>query len=363
MHCASLGEYEMGKPILIALKRKYPEHRMILSFFSPSGFNMPVSFFHADAVFPLALDGPRAAKEWINAIHPEMAVFVKQELWYHYLMVLNRKNIPVYLVSGTISSVLLKWPLYHRWYVMLLRRFTYLFLQNDKDLRLAAHHKLKNAVPGGNARVDSVVQNRQTEWKNELVSSFVAHHPVLFFGSAWPADIPYLKQFLSNPCFKHWKVIWAPHDISNKQIALIMGAVDKASVQLFSEENQQAENKKILVLNTLGLLKYAYRFANLTYVGGGFGKGIHNLLEPIVYRCPVIFGPNYKAFPEAHYLIENGGGFSIKNLHQWQSILEKLKNPQIRQHCGWLASSYIDKHMGTKDKILPLMNIATVKNG
>lgn len=363
MHCASLGEYEQGKPILQALKQKYPEHQVILTFFSPSGFKMPGSFFQADAVFPLWLDGKFVAKKWIEAIHPEMVIFVKQELWYHYLTELTYKKIPVYLVSGTLSAVLLKWPFYKHWYMMLLSRFSYLFVQNEKDLILAGQFHFKKVMLAGNSRVDSVVKNRETSWTNESIASFVAGHPVLFFGSSWPADIPYLKQVLLDPFYEDWKIIWAPHDISNKQISFLMDAVDMKWVQRLSEGKLDAEYKKILVLDTIGMLKYAYRYADLVYVGGGFGKGVHNLLEPIVYQCPVIFGPNYKAFPEAVFLVEQKGGFCIKNLNQWQQILYKLRDPRVRNHCGMIASSYIAQNMGTIDKVLPLMTIAAVKNG
>lgn len=354
VHCASLGEYEQVKPILVEIKRRFPEYLIILTFFSPSGFNRPSSFFQADAIFPLPLDGQKVAKSWINALRPSLVVFVKQELWFHYLNELNLQKIPVILVSGTLSSSLLKLPVYSSWYVKMCHLFSVLFLQNTKDIELAEKYNLHNTILAGNSRVDSVKKNKEVSWENEIIKAFTLDSDTIIFGSTWPVDIPFLQDFLSNPAYKNWKIIWAPHEISSHQINLLFSSVkDEKSIILFSKASEATGNEHILFLDTLGMLKYAYRYAQLAYVGGGFGKGIHNLLEPIVYELPVIFGPNFKAFPEAHFLVENGGGFSIKNVKDWQLVLEKLIDPEDRHKVGMIASSYIVQNMGTVDKILP----------
>jgi len=364
MHCASLGEYEQGKPVLWALKEKYPDHKLILTFFSPSGFKLPAAFFLADDVYPLPLDGEKAAKTWIMAIHPEIAIFVKQEFWYHYLRELNLQKIPVFLISGTMSSSsLLKFPFYKNWYLNICRFFNILFLQSEKDVVIAANYPLENALLSGNTRVDSVIKNKELEWKNEIINSFTSQSDVIFFGSAWPVDIPILQHFMANPLFKKWKIIWAPHDISPKQKNILLDALDdKKSIIFLSDANLEVQNNRILVLDTIGMLKYAYRYAKLVYIGGGFGKGIHNLLEPMVYHLPVVFGPNHLAFPEARYLVENGGGFCINNLKDWDAVLEKLNIPAFRDNCGIIASSYIAENMGTMDKILPYLYTVLDKN-
>jgi len=354
VHCASLGEYEQVKPILVEIKSRFPEYLIILTFFSPSGFNRPSSFFQADAVFPLPLDGQKVAKSWINALRPSLVLFVKQELWFHYLNELNLQKIPVILVSGTLSSSLLKMPVYSSWYVKMFGLFSVLFLQNTKDIELAKKYNLHNTILAGNSRVDSVKKNKEVSWENEIIKVFTLDSDTIIFGSTWPVDIPFLQDFLSNPAYKNWKIIWAPHEISSHQINLLFSSVkDEKSIILFSKASEATGNERILLLDTLGMLKYAYRYAQLAYVGGGFGKGIHNLLEPIVYEMPVIFGPNFKAFPEAHFLVENGGGFSIKNVKDWPLVLEKLMDPEGRYNSGMIASSYIVQNMGTVDKILP----------
>lgn len=354
VHCASLGEYEQVKPILLEIKRVFPQYSIVLSFFSPSGFNRPSSFFQADAVFPLPLDGQKVAKAWMNALRPSLVLFVKQEWWFHYLKALNLQKIPVFLVSGTLSSSLLKMPVYSSWYVKMGRLFSVLFLQNTKDIEWAKKYNFHKAVLVGNSRVDSVQNNKELPWKNEIIEAFTFGSDTIIFGSTWPVDIPFLQHFLSHSAYKNWKIIWAPHEISSHQIHLLFSSVkDKKSVILFSKASEATGNERILLLDTLGMLKYAYRYAKLAYVGGGFGKGIHNLLEPIVYEIPVIFGPNFRAFPEAHFLVENGGGFSIKNLIDWQLILKKLINSDYRHNSGMIASSYIVQNMGTVDKILP----------
>ncbi|MBU6220939.1 MAG: hypothetical protein KGQ50_09820 [Bacteroidetes bacterium] len=356
VHCASLGEYEQVKPILVEIKRRFPEYLIILTFFSPSGFNLPSSFFQADAIFPLPLDGQKVAKSWINALRPSLVVFVKQELWFHYLNELNLQKIPVILVSGTLSSSLLKLPVYSSWYVKMCHLFSVLFLQNTKDIELAKKYNLHNTILAGNSRVDSVKKNKEVSWENEIIKAFTQDSDTIIFGSTWPVDIPFLQDFLSNPAYKNWKIIWAPHEISSHQINLLFSSVkDEKSIILFSKASEATGNEHILFLDTLGMLKYAYRYAQLAYVGGGFGKGIHNLLEPIVYELPVIFGPNFKAFQEAHFLVENGGGFSIKNVKDWQLVLEKLIDPEDRHKVGMIASSYIVQNMGTVDKILPYL--------
>jgi 3-deoxy-D-manno-octulosonic-acid transferase len=357
VHCASLGEYEQVKPILFEIKSRFPEYLIILTFFSPSGFYRPSSFFQADAVFPLPLDGQKVAKSWINALRPSLVLFVKQELWFHYLNELNLQKIPVILVSGTLSSSLLKMPVYSLWYVKICRLFSVLFLQNTKDMELAKKYNLHNTILAGNSRVDSVKKNKEVSWENEIIKDFTLDSDTIIFGSTWPEDIPFLQYFLANSAYKNWKIIWAPHEISSHQINLLFSYVkDEKNIILFSKASEAIGNERILLLDTLGMLKYAYRFAQLAYVGGGFGKGIHNLLEPIVYEMPVIFGPKFKAFPEAHFLVENGGGFSIKNVKNWQFVLEKLMDPEDRHKVGLIASSYIVQNMGTVDKILPYIS-------
>jgi 3-deoxy-D-manno-octulosonic-acid transferase len=356
VHCASLGEYEQAKPILVEIKRRFPEYLIILTFFSPSGFNRPSSFFQADAVFPLPLDGQKVAKFWINALRPSLVIFVKQELWFHYLNELNLQKIPVILVSGTLSSSLLKMPVYSSWYVKMCHLFSVLFLQNTKDIELAKKYNLHNTILAGNSRVDSVKFNKEVSWENEIIKAFTLDSDTIIFGSTWSVDIPFLQDFLANSAYKNWKIIWAPHEISSHQINLLFSAVkDEKSIILFSKASEATGVERILFLDTLGMLKYAYRYVQLAYVGGGFGKGIHNLLEPIVYEMPVIFGPNFKAFPEAHFLVENGGGFSIKNVKDWKLVLEKLIDPEDRHKVGMIASSYIVQNMGTVDKILPYL--------
>jgi len=357
VHCASLGEYEQVKPILFEIKSRFPEYLIILTFFSPSGFYRPSSFFQADAVFPLPLDGQKVAKAWINALRPSLVLFVKQELWFHYLNELNLQKIPVILVSGTLSSSLLKMPVYSLWYVKICRLFSVLFLQNKKDMELAKKYNLHNTILAGNSRVDSVKKNKEVSWENEIIKDFTLDSDTIIFGSTWPEDIPFLQYFLANSAYKNWKIIWAPHEISSHQINLLFSSLkDETSIILFSKASEATGNERILLLDTLGMLKYAYRFAQLAYVGGGFGKGIHNLLEPIVYEMPVIFGPHFKAFPEAHFLVDNGGGFSIRNVRDWQLVLEKLTDANGRHKVGLIASSYIVQNMGTVDKILPYIS-------
>ncbi|MDP5088970.1 MAG: hypothetical protein NWQ18_01400 [Saprospiraceae bacterium] len=357
VHCASLGEYEQVKPILVEIKSRFPEYLIILTFFSPSGFNRPSTFFQADAVFPLPLDGQKVAKAWVNAFRPSLVLFVKQELWFHYLNELNLQRIPVFLVSGTLSSSLLKMPVYSSWYVEMFGLFSVLFLQNTKDMEMAKEYNLHNIVLAGNSRIDSVINNKEVTWENEIIEAFILDSDTIIFGSTWPEDIPFLQYFLSNPAYKNWKIIWAPHEISSHQINLVFSSVkDEKNIILFSNASEATGNERILLLDTLGMLKYAYRYAQLAYVGGGFGKGIHNLLEPIVYEMPVIFGPKFKAFPEAHFLVENGGGFSIINVKDWQLVLEKLMDPRYRHKVGMIASSYIVQNMGTVDKILPFIS-------
>ena len=237
------------------------------------------------------------------------------------------------------------------------RLFSVLFLQNTEDIDLAREYNIHNTFLAGNSRVDSVKNNKEFAWENEIIEAFTLDSDTIVFGSTWPVDIPFLQDFLSNPAYKNWKIIWAPHEISSHQINLLCSSLkDEKSIILFSKASEATGNERILLLDTLGMLKYAYRYAQLAYVGGGFGRGIHNLLEPIVYELPVIFGPHIKAFPEAHFLVENGGGFSIKNVKDWQLVLEKLMDPEDRHKVGLIASSYIVQNMGTVDKILPYIS-------
>lgn len=364
MHCASLGEYEQGKSVLQALKNQYPNHKIILTLFSPSGFKLPATFFHADDVFPLLLDGKNRAKVWLKAIHPEIAIFIKQEFWYHYLKELSLQKIPVFLVSGTISSsLLLNISIYKNWYLKIGQLFTILFLQSKRDIDLASKYGFKNAVLSGNTRVESVMKNKEHQWENNVLASFTNQSDTIIFGSTWKEDIPYLKDFIEHPLFKNWKIICAPHDISPKQTKKWWDSFyNIEGIIFFSEVNKSNINSRIMILDTMGVLKYAYRYAQVVYVGGGFGKGIHNLLEPIVYQIPVIYGPNHQAFPEATWLIERGGGFCIHHLEDWRSILDKMHLHSFRNNCGMIASSYITQNMGTIGKIMPYLQTILDKN-
>ncbi|MEY3368540.1 MAG: hypothetical protein RI973_1695, partial [Bacteroidota bacterium] len=303
MHCASLGEFEQGRPVLEQLKAARPELRVLLTFFSPSGYEQRKDYPLADCICYLPADTAANAARFVQLTRPSLAIFVKYEFWYFHLRALHRAGIPLVLIAGAFRQ----WQPFFSWYGGLHRSmlgfFKTLFVQDDASVDLLKSLPLSNARNAGDPRADRVLQVASEDWQQPLLAAFCATSKVIVCGSTWPADEDLLLEVLSEPDFNAWKIVLVPHDTDPVRLRRLAESVPFPAA-LFnslsgSEGQQAAAGLRLLVVDTVGMLSRLYRYGQLAYVGGGFGRGIHNLLEPAVYGLPVLFGPRHQSFVEA----------------------------------------------------------------
>lgn len=353
-HCASLGEYEQGLPIMESLKKKYPNYKLVLSFFSPSGYEVRKNGSIADLVCYLPLDTQANAKKFLDCVHPEMAFFVKYEFWPNYLYELKLRSIPTYLISGVFR----KDQSFFRSRGSILRdslkSFNHFFLQNTQSLELLKSIGLNNASVSGDTRFDRV--SKQLEIDNHLafMEYFKGNNLCLVCGSTWPEDEAVLLPFLNSNTGQAIKIVIAPHKIDSAQIRELQKKL-KASVALYSDKEQDLlSQKKVLILDTVGLLSKVYWYADIAYVGGAMGKsGLHNILEPATFGVPIVIGKNYQAFPEAVTLEKLHGVHTIENADECQLILNRLVDEEaFRNETGSICERYVQENKGATQKIL-----------
>lgn len=304
-HCSSLGEFEQGKPVLEKLRDVYPDLKIVLTFFSPSGYNIKKNDAVADYVFYLPLDGPVKSKRFIEMVNPVFAVMVKYEFWHFYIKTLKEKNIPVFVISAIFRPSQIFFKPYGFFFKNVLQRLTHVFVQDQASLQLLNNIKITNATVSGDTRFDRVIQNQSNKIQIESVSNFKNGQQIFIAGSTWPDDEKIIVQLI-NSNQDNWKFIIAPHEISEHNIQKLRQQINVPSV-LFSElKNNKADNpsgKQVLIIDNIGMLSSLYSYGDIAYIGGGFGAGIHNILEAAVFGLPVLFGPNYQKFNEAKELV------------------------------------------------------------
>ena len=356
-HAASLGEFEQGRPLMEKLKAENPEYRILLTFFSPSGYESAKNYPFADIVCYLPFDFPKNAKELVRRIHPEKALFIKYEFWANYLSELKRNNIPVYLASGIFRENQIFFRPYGKRYGKVLKNFTYFFLQNKKSEELLHQKGLYNTAITGDTRFDRVYkiagQRKEIPLMKEFTDSPV-EIKILVAGSTWEKDedivIPY---FNSHP---EIKLIIAPHEFSEERLQKIL-AKSKRPAKLYSQALKEGlENAELIIIDCFGLLSSLYRYADFAYIGGGFGKGIHNTLEAAVYGIPVLFGPNYNKFKEANDLIRLQGGISVSNAFEFTNRMNDfLSYSDLLNAYGKSAENYVINNLGATNKIYEII--------
>ena len=339
-HMASLGEYEQVLPVLLFLKQT-SDRPIVLSFFSPSGYEIVKKKDQWPNVFYLPLDRKRDVVRWYNRINPTLIIYVKYDLWHNFLKEGFRRGIPTILVSAlfTESKYYFKW--YGKWMLDHLKRMNMTFVQNDASLALAQKQGL-NAVKAGDTRVDRSIKLPFEQFSDERIQEFCAEQKTMIWASTHEKDDDILLSWWKEKHHEDWRILWAPHHVNEEYISCLVSKYG-SSFQLHSG---QAENKLIMLIDSIGVLKYAYRFADVVYMGGGFDSGIHNLLEPMSYGAPCIFGPHYKTFPEAVFLIENDLGFCIKSKKDLDQVFYELQNEPLRQTLGKQYANYLSDHGG-----------------
>ena len=338
-HCASLGEFEQGKPIIEGYKQKYPSHKILLTFFSPSGFEIRKNYDVVDWVFYLPADTKAKAKKFISIVNPIKVIFIKYEFWFNYMAELKKQNISFYSVSAIFRD---KQEFFkYKWWAEQLKNVTHFFLQDKTSADLLKSIGLTNHTISGDSRFDSVLSTTQNPKSFPLIKQFCKMKPTIICGSTWLKDETLLSQFIKeNPQYNY---IIAPHEMHH--ISLLQ---KQTGAQLFSTSNTENINSNnVLIIDSIGILSSIYQYANIAYIGGGFGSGIHNILEAVTFGLPVIFGPNYQKFNEATKLIALGGAKSISNYTELTLAIDSFANFDQT-----IATNYIKNSSGATEKIL-----------
>jgi 3-deoxy-D-manno-octulosonic-acid transferase len=351
-HCASLGEFEQGRPVIESIKEKKSDQKILLTFFSPSGYEIRKNYEKADYIFYLPIDTKRNAEKFISLVNPKMAVFVKYEFWYHYLKVLSGEKIPVYLISSNFraNQIFFKW--YGGFFRRILRFFSYLFVQNQFSKELLSAIQIEQVTVAGDTRFDRVNTIAEQRRKLPEIESFKNNKFTTVAGSTWKEDEEMLIRLI-NESGNDTKWIVVPHEIHENHITWIVRSFKKPVIRYSEMIKRDNDVATVLIIDNIGMLSSLYYYGNLAFVGGGFGKGIHNILEAATYGIPVLFGSNYKAFQEAIDLVKLGGAFSVKSYEELMNIYQQLtNNPEHLKNTGNIARNYVESNLGATETIV-----------
>lgn len=353
-HCASLGEFEQGVPIMEEMKKAKPDHKIIVSFFSPSGYEIKKNTSLADVVVYLPMDTPLNAKRFIDAIHPSLSIFVKYEFWPNYLLQLKKKNIPTLLVSGVFRDNQIFFKPYGGFMRKALKSFNHFFLQEENSVKLLNSIGFKNTTLSGDTRFDRV--SHQIEMNNTLkfAKEFKGDALCVVCGSTWPEDEAVLLDYI-NSAPRSVKFIIAPHKIEQSKIEAFTEKLYKQKVILHSQKDDvNLAEYSVLIIDCIGLLTKLYSYADIAYVGGAMGRtGLHNILEPATFGVPIIIGKNYNEFPEAIRLRNLAGLFSISNPLELSDVLTKLvSDANYRKKTGMISGHFVNSNTGATNKVL-----------
>ncbi|WP_432672833.1 3-deoxy-D-manno-octulosonic acid transferase [Flavobacterium sp. SM2513] len=352
-HAASLGEYEQGLPVMEQMKSRFPNHKIVLTFFSPSGYEVRKKSKAADIIVYLPLDTPKNAKQFIEIVHPEMAFFIKYEYWPNYLNELKKKQTPTYLISGIFRSNQLFFKWYGGFYRKALDAFHHFFVQNSSSKELLLKLKKSNVTVSGDTRFDRVASILEKDNSLDFIEKFKNDTMTVVVGSSWPKDEELLVKFINENKFR-LKFIIAPHNIKQVQIQELKESITRKTVLFSDKENADLAKAEVFIVDTIGILTKIYSYADIAYVGGGFGNpGVHNILEPATFGIPIIIGPNYSHFAEATALVNMEGCVSISNQIELNEAFESLiQNDDIRAEKGHICSTFVQMNKNATEIIL-----------
>lgn len=351
-HCSSLGEFEQGRPLIEKLRQQKPDIFILLTFFSPSGYELRKNYSGADLVTYLPLDTRFNAWRFINLVKPSAAYFIKYEFWYYFLRTMKKKNIPVFLVSAKFRSDQAFFMWWGRWYRKFLRYFAHFFVQDKQSLDLLNKLNLNNVSITGDTRFDRVFEISRLSKEYPGVELFKQNKKVLIAGSTWDKDEEILIRYINNSD-DSLKFILAPHEINAKKIYRLISEIEAPVVKFTDEDKSHFPESKVMIIDTIGHLSAIYKYGEVAYIGGGFGNGIHNILEAATYYLPVIFGPNYHKFNEAVELVEKKAAFPISTYEALNQKLDEIFNhPGELKECSDRAGNYVRSKLGATDQIL-----------
>ena len=364
-HAASLGEFEQGRPLMERIRKEYPQYKILLTFYSPSGYEVRKNYEGADIICYMPVDTRLNAIRFLRLVRPVMAFFIKYEFWSNFLHILKYRNIPTYSVSSIFreDQVFFKW--YGRSYAGVLKCFTRFFVQNEESKRLLEGIGITAVDVVGDTRFDRVLQIKEAAKQLPICEAFrtgvassqsadVPHHDFKVFvaGSSWPPDENIFIPFFNE--HKDWRLLIAPHVIAEEHLKLILSLIkDKKVVRYTQTTPEEAAEADVLIIDCFGLLSSMYNYGDVAYIGGGFGVGIHNTLEAAVWNMPVIFGPNNKKFQEAQGLLKSGGGFEINTYEDFSGLMNSLMNDEaFLKQAGDKAGAFVAHLAGATDKVL-----------
>lgn len=354
-HAASLGEFEQGRPIMEAIWREHPGYKILLTFFSPSGYEVRKNYDGADVVVYLPIDTKRNARRFLRLTNPVMAFFIKYEFWSNYLHMLKERHVPTFSVSSIFRPNQIFFRAYGKGYGKVLDCFTHFFVQNEESRDLLKSIGIDCVSVTGDTRFDRVLQIRDAGKSLPIVENFVGgtveERPHVFIaGSSWPPDEDIFIRYFNE--HRDWKLIIAPHVIGDDHMKQILGKLERKAVRYTEATTENVVGAECLIIDCFGLLSSIYRYADVTYVGGGFGVGIHNVLEAAVWGKPVIFGPNNKNFQEAQGLLKAGGGFEITGYDDFVGVMRKLADDKALEQSRERAGGFVESLAGATRQIM-----------
>lgn len=358
LHCSSLGEFEQAMPLIEKYKAQSPKYKVLITFFSPSGYEVRKNYEGADFVFYLPADTGSNARRFLDIVNPSLVFFVKYDFWYNYLNELQKRKIPTYLVSANFRDDQFK-GIYGSYLRKVLPFFTRIFVQTDASEKILAGQKITSVTVSGDLRYDKVAESALKPKKVSTVEHFKGTDRILIGGSTWGRDEEIIAGYKLP---KEYKLILAPHDISDAHLMQIISLFPHALrySQISKEPVSTALNKlqaaKVLVIDNIGMLSNLYQYADIAFIGGGFGAGIHNILEAVAFGVPVIFGPNHRKFPEAAEIVEQGGGFNIANADDFQKTMELLlSDAMVLKMASMTCRNFVQAKKGATVRILGLV--------
>lgn len=350
VHCASLGEFEQGRPVIEAIKSAYPAHKIFLTFFSPSGFEVRKNFPLADFVFYLPWDTKSNARQFVEVISPALAIFIKYEFWYHYSAELKKRNIHLLSVSSIFRDTQIFFKPLGALHRSILKNFSWFFVQNHESVKLLNGIGLRNVTRAGDTRFDRVRKIQKANERIDLVERFKNNQKVFIVGSSWPQDHDVLIPFINE---NRLKFIIAPHEIHESTLNEFEAGLQVKAIRYSQANDKNVEDASVLIIDNIGMLSKLYRYGEFAYVGGAFGKGLHNILEAASNGIPILFGnKNYEKFQEAVDLINRGGAFAIADFAELKEKYEMLNVPESFLLACEVTRQYVDDNLGATDKIM-----------
>jgi len=354
-HAASLGEFEQGRPLMERIRKEYPQYKILLTFFSPSGYEVRKNYSGADIICYLPLDTPTNALRFLRTIRPCMAFFIKYEFWWNYLHILRHRNVPVYSVSSIFREEQIFFRWYGKRYSKVLKCFTRILVQNEESKKLLSTIDITDVDVIGDTRFDRVLQIRDESKQLPLIDVFCKDKKIFVAGSSWQPDEDIFIPFFNE--HREWKMIIAPHVIDEAHLKQIESKLKMKSVRYTKATVEEATSAECLIIDCFGILSSAYRYGDVAYVGGGFGVGIHNVLEAAVWRMPVIFGPNNQRFQEARGLLSADGGNEITDGRTFDEVMSRyMSDEEYLKTAGENAGRFVDTCTGATEKVMRLIS-------